>query len=74
MMTRRTGNIQEAIVDYDKAISLKPDFARAYAKKGCTIVKLERYGEAIDWINKGLKLDPNLQFAKDCKTEALSKL
>ncbi|MFN0174233.1 MAG: tetratricopeptide repeat protein [Saprospiraceae bacterium] len=64
----------EAITDYEKAIQLDPNHAKAYANKGCSLVKLGRYGEAVDLINKALKIDSSLDYARDCKTEALKEL
>jgi tetratricopeptide (TPR) repeat protein len=67
----------EAILDYDQAINLDSKFARVYANKGCCLIKmnnLNRFGEAIDLIDKALAIDANIPWAKDCKREALKKL
>jgi tetratricopeptide (TPR) repeat protein len=67
----------EAISDYDQSIKIDPKYAKAYANKGCCLVAMNnksRMGEAIDLINKGLAIDANMSFAKDCKAEAIKKL
>jgi tetratricopeptide (TPR) repeat protein len=65
---------EEALQDFNNFIRLDPNDADGYAQKGCTLVKMERYGEAIDVLNKALKINGNVDFAKDCKAEALKAL
>lgn len=71
------GQYTEAVADYSQVIKLDSQFSEAYASKGCCLVKMNdksRMREAIDLINKGLSLDSNMSWAKDCKAEALKKL
>ncbi len=54
-----------ALSDFDKAISLKPDFAVAYAMRGCAYWANADYDEALflDDFNKALSLDKNCKEA-----------
>ena len=49
----------EAIKDYDKAISLDPNYAHAYFGRGVAKHKLQQYDEAIKDYDKAISLDPN---------------
>lgn len=48
----------EALADACTAIQLKPDFSKAYFRKGQALSKMERYDEAADAFREGLSLDP----------------
>jgi len=50
---------QEAIAHYDKALSIKPDYAEAYSNKGNSLNELKRYDEAIAHYDKALELKPD---------------
>ena len=50
------GRYEEAITDYDKAISLKPDDAAAYGNRGFAKDELGRYEEAITDYDKAISL------------------
>jgi protein O-GlcNAc transferase len=49
----------EAIAHYDKALSLKPDYAEGWSNKGTTLYELKRYDEAIAHYDKALSLKPD---------------
>jgi protein O-GlcNAc transferase len=49
----------EAITHYDKALSLKPNYAEAWSNKGNTLNELKRYDEAITHYDKALSLKPD---------------
>ena len=54
------GSIQEAMLDYSKAIELDPDNAIAYNNRGSIkIVKFKMYDEGIKDISTALKIDSN---------------
>jgi len=48
-----------AIQDYNKAIELNPNYARAYYNRGATKGKLGEYRGAIQDYNKAIELNPN---------------
>lgn len=51
---------KEAIVEYNKAIRLKSDFAKAYNNRGLAKMFLEQYFAAIADYDKTIQLKPNL--------------
>ena len=54
------GNYKGAVADYDKAIQLKPDYAKAYHNRGYTKVTLGQYSAAIADFDKAIQLKPDL--------------
>jgi predicted O-linked N-acetylglucosamine transferase (SPINDLY family) len=50
--------LDEAIAHYDKALSLKPDYAQGLSNKAVTLNELKRYDEAIAHYDKALSLKP----------------
>ena len=51
---------QQALSALDTALSLKPDYARAYNIQGATQALLGKYQDALADYNKAIQLDPNL--------------
>ena len=51
------GRYQEAIADYQQAIRLNPNFARAYVELGDAYRALERYEEAAEAFKKATRLE-----------------
>jgi tetratricopeptide (TPR) repeat protein len=49
-------DFEGALADYDRALQIKPAFAEAYANRGNVFIRLERYDDALEQINKALKL------------------
>ena len=49
------GNYNGAVTDYDKAIQLKPDYAKAYHNRGYTKVTLGQYSAAIADFDKAIR-------------------
>jgi len=54
----RMGRDQEAIVEFLKAIKLKPNKMEYYSSLGAHLVSLERYQEAVKILEQGLKVNP----------------
>ena len=50
------GRIDEAMADYDEALTLNPDLGDAYVDRGAALIFLKRYDEAMADINKGIGL------------------
>ena len=55
----KKNNIQEAISVYDRALSLKPDFAEAYAKRGIAKSVIKQPEAAIADFDQALSLNPD---------------
>ena len=51
--------LDEAIEAYNKAISLKPDYAQAHSNMGVTLQEQGRVEEAIEACNKAISLEPD---------------
>lgn len=61
---RRLRRYQEALVDYDRALALKPDYALAWNNRGVVLLDLGRNAEAEAAFNRALELDPNNSLAR----------
>ncbi|HEX9830228.1 MAG TPA: tetratricopeptide repeat protein [Thermodesulfobacteriota bacterium] len=46
------GKLQEAIAECENAIKVDPDFGNPYNDIGAYLIELERYDEAIPWLEK----------------------
>jgi tetratricopeptide (TPR) repeat protein len=57
---KRTKNLKEALLDFEKAIELYPSFAEAYFKRGNIKNLLGDYEGAIKDYDKAIELNPNL--------------
>ena len=54
---------QEALVAYDQALSLKPDFAAAWNNRGIALHELQRYPEALASYDRALSLKADFALA-----------
>ena len=52
-------DFENALLDAEEAIYLKPDYAKAYLRKGNTLEKQYKYQEALDTYKIGLQKDKN---------------
>ncbi len=68
----RFGEYQQAIGDYDRAIELSPNYARAYASRGSAYRRLREYQRAIEDYNRAIELRPNFAWAYAGRGEAHS--
>ncbi|WP_242040542.1 tetratricopeptide repeat-containing serine protease family protein [Coleofasciculus sp. FACHB-1120] len=50
---------KEAVIDYDKAIEIKPDYHEAWNNRGYGLRKLEQYQEAIASYDKAIQIKPD---------------
>ena len=55
----RLERFEEALVSYDRALTLRPDFAEALLNRGASLHELERFDEALASYNRALTLRPN---------------
>ncbi|MEP0874722.1 tetratricopeptide repeat-containing serine protease family protein [Funiculus sociatus GB2-M2] len=65
---------KEAVIDYDKAIQIKPDFHEAWYNRGIALGKLKQYQEAIASYDKAIQFKPDLYQAWNNRALALSDL
>ena len=54
--------MNKAITSYDRAISLKPDYADAYFNRGITLHKLNRLDKALASYDRAIELKSNIDF------------
>jgi tetratricopeptide (TPR) repeat protein len=52
----------EALTHYDKALSLKPDYAEAWSNMGNTLSNLKRFDEALAHYDKALSIKPDIDW------------
>ncbi|WP_159786063.1 tetratricopeptide repeat protein [Sodalinema gerasimenkoae] len=69
-----SGRYSDAIVAYQQAVQLKPDYHQAWSNQGSALFHLERYPEAIAAYNRALNIYPDYPEAWNNKGGALSKL
>jgi tetratricopeptide (TPR) repeat protein len=53
------GRVDEAMIQYQKAIEINPNFADAHNNLGIALIQNRRLDEAINQFQKALDLDPN---------------
>ncbi len=58
-INNKLGNLENAIADFTKAVSLKSDFANAYFERGTTYGRLKKMNEALTDFNRYIQLNPN---------------
>jgi len=58
-MYNKSGNYNQAIDDYNRAIAYKPDYADAYNNRGNAYSKLDNYSQAIEDYNKTIAFKPD---------------
>ncbi len=66
-----TKSYTEALVAYDQAIKLDPQYSDAYYDKGWALKDLQRYMEALDAFDQVLKLDPQYAEAQRSRGDTL---
>ena len=71
---RSIGQNEDAIVEYDKAISYSPDNPLSYFEKGIAQDNLNRVDDAIDSYNKSIDKDPKYSNAFNNRGELLSRI
>ena len=56
---QETDRFEEAIVEYQQALRLRPDWGMVFNNLANTYQLMERYDKAIEAYNKALKFEPN---------------
>ena len=68
------GQLEEAIVEYDKAIRLDPQLAKAYTNRGSAYGSLGQEQRALQDFNEAIILDPQDAIAYNGRGAAYSEL
>jgi len=68
------GRFEEAIVCYNEAIKINPQYEKAYANKGYVLVCLGKLKEAINCCDAAIKINPTHDWPWYLKGETLAKL
>ena len=53
-----TDSYRGMISDWDRVISLSPRMSLAYYNKGCTLMEMFQYGDAVNQFDKAISIDP----------------
>ncbi|HMK44911.1 MAG TPA: tetratricopeptide repeat protein [Dissulfurispiraceae bacterium] len=56
----QNGDLDTATKEFEKALTLAPDFAPAHANMGLALLNKKEFAEAVGPLEKALALDPNL--------------
>jgi tetratricopeptide (TPR) repeat protein len=67
-------NYDDAILAFDKAIKLEPQYIDAWKGKGSAYLRQEEYAEAVKAFDKAIELDPQLPLVWSNKGYALLRL
>jgi tetratricopeptide (TPR) repeat protein len=68
------GQYQEALLSYNEALRLDPDYTVVHSNKGVVLYDLGQYQEALLSFNEALRLNPQMAFAHKNKGDALYNL
>ncbi len=71
---QESGKFDEAVIAYQKAVELNPDFSWSYHCLGDVLVKLERWEESIVAYNKAVELNPEFSWSYHNLGDVLLKL
>ena len=66
-----TGKLRKALAIYDLMLEVDPDNAPVWFDRGRILVAEKRYAEAYISFDRAIKLDPNLEVAKEKRAEVL---
>jgi tetratricopeptide (TPR) repeat protein len=66
-----TGKLRKALAIYDLMLEVDPDNAPVWFDRGRILVAEKRHAEAYISFDRAVKLDPNLNLAKEKRTEVL---
>jgi len=64
VLHEQTGNVSGAEADYKHAIAADRDFENAFLNLGALCANQRRFGEAIDWLQRLLKINPSANDAR----------
>ena len=54
-----TGQLEKAVINYNRAVGLNPDFAEAYNNRGIAHRSLGKFNEAVSDYDRAIELNPN---------------
>ena len=68
------GQEDQALICYDEALQLAPQFTHAWNNKGASLKKAGRYAEALDCFDEAIRIDPRFPLAWGNKGDCLNSL
>ncbi len=68
------GKIDAALANYDRAIGMRPDFARAHHNRGMLLEKIGRHHEALASYDRALSVRPDFAVALSNRGNVLHHL
>jgi len=71
---QKTRRYDEALTNYNKAIALKPDYAKAYYNRGNALQDLKHYDEALASYEKAIALKPGYAEAHNNRGATLQEI
>ena len=69
-----SGQYEQAIEYYDRALAIDPNHVNALYNKGVALGNLGRYQEAIKYYDRALAIEPNFVYALNNKANAIVSL
>jgi heat shock protein 1/8 len=67
----KVGDIQDALIDAEKCVEIKSDWAKGYSRLGQALLMLNRHPEAVAAFAKGLTIEPGNKALQEGMNEAL---
>jgi tetratricopeptide (TPR) repeat protein len=65
---------EEALANYDRALTVRPDYAEAFSNRGNTLKEMNRFEEALASYDRALAFKPDLADAYNAKGNVLQEL
>ena len=66
--------LDEALLAYDEALKIKPDYEYVYYNKGLIYEMMEMFDEALELYKKALEINPKFVYAKQAEKDLKLKL
>jgi predicted TPR repeat methyltransferase len=74
VLLMREGRFQDAVVAFDEALEIKPDFVDALSNRATALSELYRYEDAMEAFDRALALDPEHAISWNNRANVLVKM